>query len=45
VIIAARRGAGGPDKVLPGLVLHDGAGITEAAQAILRDGKPTALAE
>lgn len=44
VIIAARRGAGGPDKVLPGLVLHDQNGITEAAQSILRDGKPTALA-
>lgn len=45
VIIAARLGARGPDKVLPGLVLHDDGGISQAAQAILQDGKPTALAE
>jgi len=45
VLIAARLGARGPDQVLPGLVLHDSAGITAAAEAILRDGRPTALAE
>ena len=36
VIIAARRGAKSPDRVLPGLVLHDAAGITPAADAVLR---------
>ena len=45
VILAARLGARGPDRVLPGLALHDETGISAAAQAILRDGKPTALAE
>jgi tRNA1Val (adenine37-N6)-methyltransferase len=44
VLIASRLGARGAGKVLPGLVLHDDAGITNAAQAILRDGKSTALA-
>ena len=39
VILSARKGAKGPDAVLPGLVLHDEAGITPAAQAVLRDGK------
>jgi tRNA1Val (adenine37-N6)-methyltransferase len=39
IIIAARLGGRGPDRVLPGLVLHDDAGITPAAQAILRDGE------
>jgi tRNA1(Val) A37 N6-methylase TrmN6 len=38
VIVSAKLGGGGPDKILPGLVLHDEAGITDAAQAILRDG-------
>lgn len=41
VIISARKGAKSPDCVLPGLVLHDDAGITAAAQAILRDGQST----
>jgi tRNA1(Val) A37 N6-methylase TrmN6 len=44
VLIAARRNAGGPDKILPGLVLHDDAGITAAAQAVLRGGGGTPLA-
>lgn len=44
VIIGAKRGAGGPDRVLPGLTLHDDSGISPDAQAILRDGMPTALA-
>ncbi len=38
VMIAAIRGAKAPDKILAGLVLHDEAGITQAANAILRDG-------
>ncbi len=38
IIIAARLGKRGPDRVTPGLILHDDAGITPAAQAILRDG-------
>jgi tRNA1(Val) A37 N6-methylase TrmN6 len=44
VIIAARLGSRAPDRVLPGLVLHDAGGITAAAQAILQDGAATALA-
>jgi tRNA1Val (adenine37-N6)-methyltransferase len=38
VIIAARKNAKSPDRVMPGLVLHDETGITESAQKILRDG-------
>jgi tRNA1(Val) A37 N6-methylase TrmN6 len=38
VIVSARRGSKSPDGVLPGLVLHDAAGITPAANAVLRDG-------
>ncbi len=38
IIITARKGSRGPDEVRPGLVLHDEAGITPAAQAVLRDG-------
>lgn len=38
VLVAARRGGRGPGRVLPGLVLHDGAGPGAAAGAILRDG-------
>jgi tRNA1(Val) A37 N6-methylase TrmN6 len=44
LILAARRGVKSPDRVLPGLVLHDEAGITMAAQAILRDGHALSLA-
>ena len=38
VIVQARRGAAGPCTMLPGMVLHDGAGYSAAAAAILRDG-------
>jgi tRNA1(Val) A37 N6-methylase TrmN6 len=38
VLVAARRGGRAPGRVLPGLVLHDGAGPGAAAEAILRDG-------
>jgi len=40
IIVSAWRGMKLPDRVLPGLILHDAAGITPAAQAILRDGQP-----
>lgn len=43
LILSARRGVKSPDRVLPGLVLHDEAGITEAAQAVLRDGHALGL--
>jgi len=44
VIVRARKGVGGPAKLLPGLVLHGGAGkYTEEADAILRDAAPLAL--
>ncbi len=39
IIIAARLGGRGPDRVSAGLTLHDEAGITPAAQAVLRDGE------
>ncbi len=39
IMIAARLGGRGPDRVSPGLILHDEAGITPAAQAVLRDGE------
>jgi tRNA1(Val) A37 N6-methylase TrmN6 len=38
-ILSARRGVKSPDRVLPGLVLHDEAGITAEAQTVLRDGQ------
>jgi tRNA1(Val) A37 N6-methylase TrmN6 len=38
VIISARLDARGPDRVLNGLILHDEAGITAQAQAVLRAG-------
>lgn len=38
VIMAARLGAKGQDRVLRGMVLHDQAGITAGADAMLRDG-------
>jgi tRNA1(Val) A37 N6-methylase TrmN6 len=38
VILAARRHGLGPGRVLPGLVLHEGARHSEEAGAILRDG-------
>jgi tRNA1Val (adenine37-N6)-methyltransferase len=41
VLIRARKGARGPAKILPGLVLHEAHGrFTEAAEAILRDAAP-----
>lgn len=44
VIVRARKGVGGPATLLPGLVLHGGAGkYTPAADAILRDAQPLAL--
>jgi len=44
VIVRARKGVGGPAVLLPGLVLHGGAGkYTAEAEAILRDAAPLAL--
>jgi tRNA1(Val) A37 N6-methylase TrmN6 len=40
IIISAALGAKSPAKILPGLVLHDEAGISPAADAILRHGRP-----
>lgn len=38
VLVQARKGTGGPLRLLPGLVLHDAAGgYTTAAEAVLRD--------
>ncbi len=42
-IIAARRGVKTPDKILAGLILHDAAGITPEADAILRGGAAIVL--
>jgi len=39
VIMCARKGSKSPDRVLPGLVLHDAQGITAEAQGFLREGK------
>jgi tRNA1(Val) A37 N6-methylase TrmN6 len=37
-LLRARKGARGPAKILPGLVLHEADGrFTPAAEAILRD--------
>jgi tRNA1(Val) A37 N6-methylase TrmN6 len=38
VLLAARRGGKGPGRVLAGLTLHDEAGATSAAEAVLREG-------
>jgi tRNA1(Val) A37 N6-methylase TrmN6 len=43
VILGARRGGKGPDRVLPGLALHDGATDGAAAAAILRNGAALAV--
>ncbi len=41
VLLRARKGARGPAKILPGLVLHEADGrFTQAAEAILRDAAP-----
>ncbi len=39
VIISAVRSSNGADRVLPGLVLHDEAGITPSADSVLRGGE------
>lgn len=38
ILLQARRGGRGPDQVLPGLTLHEGAGFTREAEAVLREG-------
>jgi tRNA1(Val) A37 N6-methylase TrmN6 len=38
VLVQAKRGKAGPDRILPGLVLHEGAGFSEAGNAVLRGG-------
>jgi tRNA1Val (adenine37-N6)-methyltransferase len=38
ILLAARLGSKAPDVIRPGLVLHEGNAISEAAQTILRDG-------
>ena len=40
VLLFGRMGGRGPDRLLPGLVLHHGRDWTVEAQAILRDGAP-----
>ncbi len=43
MILSAMRGGKAADRVLAGLVLHDEAGITPQANAILRDGNALTL--
>ncbi|MGE3651242.1 MAG: tRNA1(Val) (adenine(37)-N6)-methyltransferase [Reyranellaceae bacterium] len=44
VIVQARKGVGGPARLLPGLVLHGGSGkYTTQAESILRDAAPLAV--
>lgn len=43
VILGARRGGRAPGRVLPGLVLHDGAAPSAAAEAVLRGGEAVAV--
>lgn len=40
VILQARRGGRAPSRVLPGLVLHDDGGYTQAAENVLRHAAP-----
>lgn len=40
ILVAAQRGATGPARLLPGLVLHGPDGYTEQADAVLRHGAP-----
>jgi tRNA1(Val) A37 N6-methylase TrmN6 len=40
VLLQARRQGRGPARVEPGLVLHEGAGFSPAAEAVLRDAMP-----
>lgn len=44
VIVQAIKGGRGPCRLLPGLVLHDGTGYTEEADAILAAAAPLDLA-
>jgi tRNA1(Val) A37 N6-methylase TrmN6 len=44
ILLQAMRDAGGPCRVLAGLVLHrEAGGYTEEAEAVLRHGRPSAL--
>ncbi len=43
IILSARRGGKAGAKILPGMVLHDEAGITPQTNAILRDGAALTL--
>jgi len=43
VILRARKRSRSPDRLCSGLVLHDGAGITRAAQLVLREAKAIAF--
>ena len=43
VIVQAVKGGAGPLKLLPGMILHDGDGYTQAAEAVLRHGAGLAL--
>lgn len=43
ILLTARKSAKGPDRITPGLILHDANGISDAAQAILRDGAMLAI--
>jgi len=38
VLLAATKGSRAPSRLLPGLVLHEGAGFTQVAEAVLRQG-------
>lgn len=40
VLLQARRNGRGPDKILPGLTLHEGDGWSDASQRLLRDALP-----
>ncbi len=43
VIVQATKGGAGPLKLLPGMVLHEGEGYSDAAEAILRHGAALTL--
>jgi tRNA1(Val) A37 N6-methylase TrmN6 len=46
VLIQARKGARGPLRLMPGLVLHDPDGsFSDAAEGVLRDGRALALTD
>lgn len=45
ILVQARAGTGAPLAILPGFILHESDGrFTAAAEAILRDGQPLAMA-